>query len=372
MKKEKITVKTISSLLALILTISALAACSLDTEGQGDAWGDSPLHAQPEKYGPKKSDSDYIKISDFFAPGEAEELLGEKIKASTVDSTSNSWCVISTFITDSFNLTIKLYQEALVKQDDPFIKGDWHGWIEKKKAELADRANPNTYFYEAGYSKVDDVGDIAYLAEFTEKNWWYFDIFYADYYMNIELKYGQSIEKTGVGVEDFQYIGRNLIERLKFMLTDSKPNGEQAVYNETDLASAVKDLPDYDALKFICNRLNGYWTGGSDWFFGFAEGSGLPCLEYGLFQTSHGVQGEITNAVATGEYLITLTLYIPAVQNEMDGAKPERTETVYIDVGGLGQDGKIKIKTDGLDDGEWHIYRYGGKTVDEAYSNLAG
>ncbi len=54
----------------------------------------------------------------------------------------------------------------------------------------------------------------------------------------------------------------------------------------------------------------------------------------------------------------------------MDDARPERTVTVFIDVSGLDQDGKIRIMIEGHGSGDWYTYAYGGATAEEAYSSV--
>jgi hypothetical protein len=271
MKTQIIAKRIVSVLLALTLAGSLLTACSLDRAGEWAA------PEPPVYYGPQRSSDDHICISDFFSAAEAEEFLEEKIKTSTIDTTSFSWCCSSFFYTDHFTLIIKLYQEALVKPDDVFVGGKWHEYIEDEKAKLADRSDPNEYFYEAKYYPVDDVGDAAYITEFLEKNWWYYDIFYADYWMHIDFKYKTgSSEKIQVGMEDFQYIGMSLFERLKFLLRDVvQPETSGGSYDPDDLEGAIQDLPDYNALIFLCNRLKGYWTAAPDFYVGFTEGAAI-------------------------------------------------------------------------------------------------
>jgi len=117
-------------------------------------------------------------------------------------------------------------------------------------------------------------------------------------------------------------------------------------------------------------ELNGYWTFEPNQFFGFITKDGKQFLEYGLFESSYGISGEIINTEFAGEYEMALTIYVPAKQaTEMEDAQPEKIETIYIDISHFNLDGRINVKIENLGDGEWHTYNYGGDTFESAYTN---
>lgn len=167
------------------------------------------------------------------------------------------------------------------------------------------------------------------------------------------------------------------------LFTDNKPNqpnqpsqnneaknpvNENNQAEESDLVKAVKKLPDSDALEFICIKLNGFWVFDYQ-FFGFIDGENKQFIQYGLYATSYGVNGEIKDAKSTGDNSFSLTIFVPAVPaNEMNDAIPERTETIHVDISTFDVDGKIKVKIGMLGDGEWNTYKFGGKSLEEAYN----
>jgi len=148
---------------------------------------------------------------------------------------------------------------------------------------------------------------------------------------------------------------------------DNLNNSENDKVN--DLVSAVKKLPDQKSLDFICTELNGYWTSDNN-FLAFVSSNDYWLIEYGLYQASYSISSEIKEANIAGENSFSLTIFIPATPpTEVDDAKPERTETIYIDVSNFHLDGRINAKIENLGDGEWHTYEYGGKSLTDAYSN---
>ena len=206
--------KTVLILFALVLASSMLSACTLDRMGTKS--GKDPKQPSP----PNSKDRDYIRISDFYDTEEAEKMLGEEILVSTVDSINNPWCCGSDFYTKNFVLIIKLYQQALVKPDDTFVggEGQWHEWIEKMKAELANGGS--ALYEEAQMTTVEDVGDIAYISVNVQgHNWGYYDIFYDDYWLHIEFQYSGNMPEGAAAItNEFEYFGKTLIERVKEIL----------------------------------------------------------------------------------------------------------------------------------------------------------
>lgn len=142
-------------------------------------------------------------------------------------------------------------------------------------------------------------------------------------------------------------------------------------WNENDLSGAISNLPRSDAVDIIWNRLNGYWTATQDLFIGFVWQDGIPGIDYGVWESEGIGFGEFTNADRMDEYSAALTFLFPAKEaTEMDDARPESTVTVFIDVSGLDQDGKINIKIENHGSGEWYTYAYGGSTAEEVYISI--
>ena len=141
--------------------------------------------------------------------------------------------------------------------------------------------------------------------------------------------------------------------------------------DEILLVNAVANLPDSDAVDFVWDLLQGYWTATDNMFIAFVYQDGVAGMEYGLWETEWGVFGKLTDASSTGDYKSTLTLFVAGAEaSELSDARPEMTVKVYIDLSGLDQDGKINVKVENNGDGDWHTYAYGGKTAQEAYENL--
>jgi hypothetical protein len=159
------------------------------------------------------------------------------------------------------------------------------------------------------------------------------------------------------------------------------PGAEDTVYDYNDLSTAIADVPRKEALDEIYILLEGYWITSEYPFVGFfINENGAHEIEYGLFQTSWGARGEIVGGHATGKYEAELTIHIPAVPaNEMDDGSPESIQTVYIDIGGLYQDGTIRVKIEDLiglatedgakDNSGWLTYEPGGYTLEQAFDN---
>lgn len=134
-----------------------------------------------------------------------------------------------------------------------------------------------------------------------------------------------------------------------------------------DLARVIKGLPKYESLEYILRHINGYWVSTPDMFFGFIDGDHKQTVEYGLYATSYGVRGEVLSATATGEYSLKINIHIEKVPaSEMDEGRPERDETIYLDISGLKQNDKIKIKIGDGPGSTWNTYSFGGTTLEES------
>ena len=142
------------------------------------------------------------------------------------------------------------------------------------------------------------------------------------------------------------------------------PGGSQigdSGMDNTDLSALIAALPDKEALNEIHSLFSGYWITTGNSFVGFIYEEDEPGIDYGLFRASFGRRGKIIDARNTGKYTMTITIRIPAVPaTEMDDAKPERIEEVYIDVEDYNQHNRMKIKIDSLADGGWYTYKFGG------------
>jgi hypothetical protein len=138
--------------------------------------------------------------------------------------------------------------------------------------------------------------------------------------------------------------------------------------NENDLSLFIANLPRSDAVDGIWHRLGGYWTAADNMFTAFVIRDGIPGIEYGVWESEGSGFGEFVNADPMSDYEAALTIRFPAAEaDEISVARPESTVTVFIDVSGLDNDGKIRIKIEGHGDGDWYTYAYGGVTSEEAY-----
>ncbi|MCL2488327.1 MAG: hypothetical protein FWE80_06550 [Oscillospiraceae bacterium] len=116
------------------------------------------------------------------------------------------------------------------------------------------------------------------------------------------------------------------------------------------------------SLHPLWDRLSGYWISGEGPFVGFFGGSAVLYFEYGLQQSEYWVRGVVTGSEATNEHTWVLTVFVEAVPaTEMYDARPESTETIYLDVSTLEHSGIIRIKNG---DGGWDGYSYKGSTLE--------
>ncbi|MCL2486043.1 MAG: hypothetical protein FWE86_00395 [Oscillospiraceae bacterium] len=150
----------------------------------------------------------------------------------------------------------------------------------------------------------------------------------------------------------------------------SEPNDTQigdSGMDSVDLADLFAALPDKEALDEIFSLFCGYWTSG-DLFVGFFfYENGAPGIEYGLYQTGFGARGEVVDIMGVDPHESWFVIRIPATPaTEIDEAKPERTETVGIEISNYGNN-RLNIKVDSLDNGNWHTYEFGGSTLADAY-----
>jgi len=131
------------------------------------------------------------------------------------------------------------------------------------------------------------------------------------------------------------------------------------------------NLSDYEQIESYFTTVKGYWISGN-LFFTFINKDDQHFIEYGLYGASYGETGEIKDAKITGTNAFCLTVFIPATPaNEMDNARPERTETICIDVSNLENENRLNVKFDNNSIGgkEWHTYEYGGTSIEEAYKD---
>ena len=160
-------------------------------------------------------------------------------------------------------------------------------------------------------------------------------------------------------------------ERDEFIETNEQENvtNEIVLSDQTDLLTAMQLLPDYEAVEFICIKLNGFWVF-NDQFVAFIDGDEQQFIEYGLYRTGYVVRGIVQGAEVAGENTVAFTVLVPAVPaTEMDDARPERTEIISIDLSTHAQDGRISIRINGFGNGNWNTYELGGKSLQEAFPN---
>ena len=96
----------------------------------------------------------------------------------------------------------------------------------------------------------------------------------------------------------------------------------------------------------------------------FREGANYR-IQYGLYQTSYEISGDVIKAVNLGDNRYAFVMYIPAAPDSiMDAGHPERWETVYVhEISNI-----TNIKVEFLYESVWYAYEYGGQTLEEAYS----
>ena len=154
------------------------------------------------------------------------------------------------------------------------------------------------------------------------------------------------------------FLGAVVVLVMIFMTGDKFKQNQNT---RDDITDAVKNISSHESLQFVLTTLNG------DWFFdnqfaAFTSVVDKQFVEYGLYATSYSVRGEVMDAKTTGENSFSLTIFVPAVPaNEMDEARPEKTETIYVDISNFKKDSRLNLKIDALGDGEWHTY---GKTFE--------
>ena len=140
-------------------------------------------------------------------------------------------------------------------------------------------------------------------------------------------------------------------------------NQSDNVNGEDGDPSAVTD---YDQVVSYFATMDGYWTSGSQ-FVAFLKLDGKYYIEYGLYETSFWESGVMQEASVSGTNAFSITIVIPArPKTDMDDARPEVIEIVYLDVSNLA-DKKLNIKIKSFGD-DWHTYEYGGKSIEEAFS----
>ena len=104
----------------------------------------------------------------------------------------------------------------------------------------------------------------------------------------------------------------------------------------------------------------------NDKFVGFFKEDGVFRFEYGIYQTSYWIAGQVVKIEALDDNRYVFTLYIPATEDtEMEEGRPERMEIVQIhDVISY-----YNISIDSLGNGEYYTYEWAGATFEEAFSD---
>ena len=153
--------------------------------------------------------------------------------------------------------------------------------------------------------------------------------------------------------------------------TQSDISGNSITEEVNNLENTPLNVSDYEQVEIFFDQLDGYWTF-DNYFFAFTNKDGKHFVEYGLWAASFGVRGDIKDTKFTGENAFSLTIFIPAKSaDEMNDARPERTETVYIDISNWKKENRLNVKLDNetIGDNQWHTYEYGGTTLEEAFSD---
>ena len=130
---------------------------------------------------------------------------------------------------------------------------------------------------------------------------------------------------------------------------------------DTPLANTIKQLPNNEAVgQLFAQFIGGYWSVLDEEFVAFIYENSIPRFEYGIWETSFGNNGKVTDSKALGEYEIELTVYFPAVPASMiDDGRPEKTEKVTVDMKKFNDVGSIRVK---IAEGEWKQYEFVGHT----------
>jgi len=147
-----------------------------------------------------------------------------------------------------------------------------------------------------------------------------------------------------------------------------KTNSNEVSKDYTDIKNIVADIPKKEALDELYKLLDGYWID-QDTFMGFSKENNKYLIEYGAYRSGFYVGGEVFNSVSINEYKIELQLDLLLGLPE-DSEDTETKVSVFLDVSGLTKEKPIiKIKVEGIGDGEWYSYNYGGKSLAEAYGD---
>ena len=153
--------------------------------------------------------------------------------------------------------------------------------------------------------------------------------------------------------------------------TNTSQNNNNTLADVKNVQDAIKRLPNDKAVNYIWETLDGYWIGPDNLFISFEIKDNLPNIMYGFFKSGYMEAGRLTKSEAVGEYEAALTILIPATEaTELSDATLEKNATIYIDLSSIEKDGKIKIKMEHHNDGNWGQYTFGGKTFEEAYSKF--
>jgi len=137
--------------------------------------------------------------------------------------------------------------------------------------------------------------------------------------------------------------------------------------SRTGIASPPVTDPNFDA-DALFRRLEGYWNDHYEYpgFTRFMYRDGKPSMYSAVWDGEGSDAGTLTDGQSTGEDMAALTFWYPAMDDNLNGPRPERTETMWIDFTGL-DNGTIRIKHEtywGTKD--WHVHTFGGKTEQEA------
>ena len=111
----------------------------------------------------------------------------------------------------------------------------------------------------------------------------------------------------------------------------------------------------FDDVAAVEGLFVGYFRDGADYR-----------LEYGLYQSSYWIGGEVVQAIDMGDSRYAFIMHIAATpETAIDGARPERWEIVYVhEISNI-----TNIRIENLSTGAWAAYEYGGQTLEQAFSH---
>lgn len=200
--------------------------------------------------------------------------------------------------------------------------------------------------------------------------------------LDMNAAYGAALSSTGTTGE-YIMLGSLVNTLLKTYALDSI----RLTIDGTDLNTG-HDIYDYDLHFYadqtasveppagenaVWQRLTGYWNAAENIFVRFGTEEAAPTFEFGLWETDFA-RGGVASALrqTAPDRYETDVFFAATPATEMAEARAAETLLVQLEISGLEQDGKIQICIEGLEDGAWKQYAYGGATAEEALAWLHG